>query len=114
MGQSLHEIAQLLKESNKKVQLIYAFNGTGKTRLSRAFRLLVDPKEETATFLGYTNWKELLPNDAAGSREGYFNRILNLSSHSRFSGEEVADITDNEKRVLAYLVEQIKTSCNFN
>ncbi len=44
MGQSLKEIAQQLKDSDKKVQLIYAFNGTGKTRLSREFRLLVAPK----------------------------------------------------------------------
>lgn len=45
MGKSLAEIAQQLKVSKKKVQLIYAFNGTGKTRLSREFRLLVDPKD---------------------------------------------------------------------
>jgi AAA domain len=44
MAQSLKDIAQTLKDANKKVQLIYAFNGTGKTRLSREFRLLVDPK----------------------------------------------------------------------
>lgn len=46
MGKSLQQIAEQLKEANKKVQLIYAFNGTGKTRLSREFRLLVDPKED--------------------------------------------------------------------
>ena len=45
MAQSLREVAQSLKDANKKVQLIYAFNGTGKTRLSREFRLLVAPKE---------------------------------------------------------------------
>jgi len=45
MGKTLHEIAEQLKAANKKVQLIYAFNGTGKTRLSREFRLLVDPKD---------------------------------------------------------------------
>lgn len=45
MSQSLKQIAQRLKNSQKKVQLIYAFNGTGKTRLSRKFRLLIDPKE---------------------------------------------------------------------
>ncbi len=45
MSKTLTEIAQSLKESSKKVQLIYAFNGTGKTRLSRKFRLLVDPKD---------------------------------------------------------------------
>jgi len=44
MAQSLKEIAQSLIDANKKVQLIYAFNGNGKTRLSRKFRLLVAPK----------------------------------------------------------------------
>lgn len=46
MSKRLKEIAQQLKGANKKVQLIYAFNGTGKTRLSRAFRQLMAPKGE--------------------------------------------------------------------
>ena len=46
MGSSLTEIAQTLKSSNKKVQLIYAFNGTGKTRLSRAFKSLINANTE--------------------------------------------------------------------
>jgi hypothetical protein len=46
MGKSLRDIAQDLKDANKKVQLIYAFNGTGKTRLSREFRYLIDSKLE--------------------------------------------------------------------
>lgn len=45
MGVSLADIAQQLKDSNKKVQLIYAFNGTGKTRLSREFKTLISPKD---------------------------------------------------------------------
>ena len=44
MGNSLLDIAQTLKSVNKKVQLIYAFNGIGKTRLSREFKNLVSPK----------------------------------------------------------------------
>ncbi|MEV3823005.1 hypothetical protein [Aeromonas dhakensis] len=44
MGKTLTEIAQQLKDTNKKVQLIYAFNGTGKTRLSREFKQLIAPK----------------------------------------------------------------------
>lgn len=44
MGLSLIEIAQSLKDADKKVQLIYAFNGTGKTRLSREFKELIVPK----------------------------------------------------------------------
>jgi wobble nucleotide-excising tRNase len=46
MSATLTEIAQQLKDSDKKVQLIYAFNGSGKTRLSRAFKELVAPKAE--------------------------------------------------------------------
>ena len=46
MGKTLTEIAQTLKDTDKKVQLIYAFNGVGKTRLSREFKELVEPKLE--------------------------------------------------------------------
>lgn len=46
MGQTLTEIANQLKGTNKKVQLIYAFNGTGKTRLSREFKQLIAPKSD--------------------------------------------------------------------
>ena len=46
MGKSLEEIVQELKDSTKKVRLIYAFNGVGKTRLSRMFKEIVAPKQE--------------------------------------------------------------------
>ena len=46
MGKTLTEIAQTLKDANKKVQLIYAFNGIGKTRLSREFKELIAPKTD--------------------------------------------------------------------
>jgi hypothetical protein len=46
MSATLTDIAQQLKDSGKKVQLIYAFNGSGKTRLSREFKELISPKAE--------------------------------------------------------------------
>ncbi len=46
MGQSLREIAQKLLDTDKKVQLIYAFNGVGKTRLSCEFKELVSTNSE--------------------------------------------------------------------
>lgn len=46
MSKPLTEIAQQLRDTNKKVELIYAFNGAGKTRLSREFKELVAPKLE--------------------------------------------------------------------
>ncbi len=63
MNQMLSGIAQQLKDNTqersvseqvaarlvtKKVQLIYAFNGSGKTRLSREFKELVNPKGENS------------------------------------------------------------------
>ena len=46
MSKTLAEIAQQLKDANKKVQLIYAFNGMGKTRLSREFKQLIAPRAD--------------------------------------------------------------------
>lgn len=46
MGKTLAEVAKQLKDADKKVQLIYAFNGMGKTRLSREFKRIVAPKNE--------------------------------------------------------------------
>ena len=46
MGQTLTEIAEELQKSTKRVQLIYAFNGIGKTRLSRELKELIDPKDK--------------------------------------------------------------------
>jgi len=48
MSRTLEEIAQQLHAADKKVQLIYAFNGTGKTRLSRALKDLIAPKTENS------------------------------------------------------------------
>mgnify|MGYP002744724959 FL=1 len=47
---SLEEIAKELRDSKKKTTLIYAFNGTGKTRLSMSFKDLVSsPSSEDST-----------------------------------------------------------------
>ena len=47
MSKKLKDIAQQLKDANKKVQLIYAFNGSGKTRLSREFKKPISPRNDT-------------------------------------------------------------------
>ena len=44
MSKNLMGIAKELEKSDQKVQLIYAFNASGKTRLSRTFKELVAPK----------------------------------------------------------------------
>lgn len=71
------------------------------------FNFLRNILEKTSTFLGYYEWKKLLPEDADGAREGYYKRIIELSSHSKFSGEEVSVLTTQEKDVFKHLVEEI-------
>lgn len=70
---SLAEVAQKIKNSNKKVTLLYAFNATGKTRLSMEFKNLVnEPKnDEVIKHVVYYNaftedlfyWDNDLEND---------------------------------------------------
>lgn len=74
------------------------------------FSFLRNILEKTSTFLGYNKWEDLLPQE---SREAYYNRILNFSSHSKHHGEEVSFIDENDKRVLSYLVGEIKTKYSF-
>jgi hypothetical protein len=73
---------------NKKYALIYAHNGTGKTRLSGAFRDLgreVDEsgettKRDTLYFNAYTEDLFTWDNDLRGERE----RVLELNDESKF------------------------------
>ena len=44
----------------------------------------------------------------------YEARIINISSHSKHSGEEVAELMEDDKRVLRYLVQQINEMYRFN
>lgn len=77
------------------------------------FNFLRNILEKTSTFLGYYEWKKLLPDDAEGAREGYYKRIIDLSSHSKFSGEEISEPTQQEKDVLKHLVKEITILYNF-
>ncbi|WP_420386796.1 hypothetical protein [Roseivirga sp.] len=68
------------------------------------FNFLRNIFEKASTFLGFNKWEDLLPSDA---RESYYNRIINLSSHSKHHGEEVSILDENDKRVLGFLVREI-------
>ena len=74
------------------------------------FNFLRNILEKTSTFLGYNKWEELLPQE---SREAYYRRIINLSSHSKHHGEEIAIVDDKDKRVLGFLVNEIKRMYGF-
>lgn len=68
--------------------------------------------EKTSTFLGYDNWGELLPR-TDGKVNPYETRVINISSHSKHAGEEIRDLTEDDKRVLRYLMGEIKKMYGF-
>lgn len=83
---SLSEIAQKIKDFDKKVTLLYAFNGTGKTRLSMEFKNIVNESkdDEVIKRVVYYNaftedlfsWDNDLENDN--------NRKLKINNNSSF------------------------------
>lgn len=77
------------------------------------FNFLRNILEKTSTFLGYDSWGELLPPTLDGKPNPYEARIINISSHSKHSGEEVAELSDDDKRVLDYLLKEINKKYQF-
>ena len=77
------------------------------------FNFLRNILEKTSTFLGYKKWGDLLPRTDDGKTNPYEARIINISSHSKHAGEEVADLTEDDKRVLRYLVNEINSMYRF-
>lgn len=76
------------------------------------FNFMRNILEKTSTFLGYDVWGDLL-SPVKGDKELYIKRILNLSSHSKHSGEEIVMITDGDKRMLKNLVKEISAIYRF-
>ena len=78
------------------------------------FNFLRNVLEKTATFLGYRKWGDLLPQTNKGTSDPYAARIINLCSHSAHSGEEIASLEDDDKRVLGFLVRHLVKKYSFN
>lgn len=77
------------------------------------FNFLRKILEKTSTFLGYNRWGDLLPKSEDGRPNPYATRIVNISSHSKHSGEEVTELTEDDKRMLKYLIEQLDKTYRF-
>ena len=89
MSQPLREIAQQLKDNTKKVQLIYAFNGTGKTRLSREFKELIAPKSV------YEDEEEKSPRDKILYYNAFTEDLFSWKNDSTGDANRVLKIAPN-------------------
>lgn len=67
------------------------------------FTLLRNLYEKTASFLGFKNWSELLPDN----RESYYNRIIQFTSHSTLADESIAEPSPQEKQTVKLLIEHL-------
>ncbi|MBT8763092.1 AAA family ATPase [Desulfohalobiaceae bacterium Ax17] len=95
----LDALAQHLRSQNKKVILLFAYNGTGKTRLSMAFKDLGKhgDQRDTLYFNAFTEdlftWDNDLENDS--------ERVLKMNTASRFFNG-LAEL-EMESRIRAFL-----------
>ena len=75
------------------------------------FMFLRNLYEKTAAFLGYQNWGDLLDTvpgaDGPGAKQGYLNRVMQFSSHSTLSGEQVREPTGPEKQIVKLLYDNL-------
>lgn len=78
----LDALAQFLREREKKAIFIFAYNGTGKTRLSMAFKDLgkIDDAHDTLYFNAFTEDLFTWDNDLESDSE----RVLRMNTASRF------------------------------
>lgn len=67
------------------------------------FALLRNLYEKTANFLGYKNWKDLLPGD----KKAYADRIMNFYPHNTLSNKEIAEPTEPEKKMVRFLLDNL-------
>ena len=68
------------------------------------FNFLRNILEKTSTFLGYERWQELLEKTKDGNPDPFADRIINISSHSKHSGDEVSELVEKDKKELIKLV----------
>ena len=78
------------------------------------FHLLRNVLEKTATFLNYNDWGELIRKTPLEDETPYVKRILNITSHSKDSGEESRLINDGDKRMFRRILKEIIETFNFN
>lgn len=87
MSESLKEAAKMLRANTKKTQLIYAFNGSGKTRLSRAFKELLESESERVE-------SDILGTELAQKNILYYNAF----TEDLFYWDN--DLANDERRIL--------------
>ncbi len=77
------------------------------------FNLLRNVLEKTSTYLGYNHWDDLIQLYVSQEEISLAIRLINLYSHSKFSGDEMSTIQENEKDIFIKIFNQFLTKHSF-
>ena len=97
--------APTVLETDKKVNLIYGLNGTGKSTLSDYLLKLTDSKFKNCEIEGLNNDDEILVYNQSFIRENFFESVLKgiftLSKENKEAETEIANAEKEIKRIAA-------------
>lgn len=77
------------------------------------FNLLRNVLEKTSTYLGYSHWEDLINLYVPHEEIPVAIRLINLYSHSKFSGDEMATIQENDKDIFIKVFNQFLIKHSF-
>lgn len=77
------------------------------------FNFLRNILEKTAIFLGHTRWQDILPDKYKDEIASYEERMINISSHSDYAGEETIDLNEKAAKELSEIIQAINLTYNF-
>lgn len=77
------------------------------------FNLLRNVLEKTSTYLGYNHWEDLIKLYLPHEEISVAIRLINLYSHSKFSGDEMANIQEIEKDIFIKVFNQFLIEHSF-
>lgn len=79
------------------------------------FNSLRNLLEKTSTFLGYSNWNDLIfPDETEENRSSYQKRIIELSSHSKYATEESTELNPQHKKLLGRIFKDFEERYHFH
>lgn len=77
------------------------------------FNFLRNILEKTAIFLGHTRWQDILPEKYKNEIASYEERMINISSHSDYAGDESIELNEKAMKELSEIIQAINTTYNF-
>lgn len=110
----LQDIAKEIKHAKEQIFLLYAFNATGKTRLSVAYKELCRSENHKQTGVYYNAFSEDLfvwNNDIENAEEN--TRMRNALTHQKVYYPQMEAMVDDNKQIVREVYRALMTKYGF-